>query len=304
SSIGPGGTATLTFTVTNPAASNPAQTVSFIDTLPSKLQIATNPNVGGTCTGGSVTAAAGGTTITVTNRVVPASPASASSGTIPAASNPAQTVSFTDTLPSKLQIATNPNVGGTCTGGSVTAAAGGTTITVTSRVVPASTASASSCTITVDVTNVPLQTGTCPDANLTDQSANISGLSNLTNAVTPSCVGVTPLVPSLNKAFSPSAITIGGTATLTFTVTNPAAFNPAQAVSFTDTLPSKLQMAATPNVGGTCTGGSVTAAAGANSITVTSRVVPASTASASSCTITVDVTNVPLQTGTCPDANL
>src|SRR5439155_398291 len=191
-----------------------------------------------------------------------------------------------------------------CTGGSVTAAAGANSITVTSRVVPASTASASSCTITVDVTNVPLQTGTCPDANLTDTSANISGLSNLTNAVTPSCVTVTPLVPSLNKAFSPSAITIGGTATLTFTVTNPAAFNPAQTVSFTDTLPSKLQIATNPNVGGTCTGGSVTAAAGANSITVTSRVVPASTASASSCTITVDVTNVPLQTGTCPDANL
>src|SRR5439155_1358970 len=329
------------------------------------------------CTGGSVTAAAGANSITVTSRVVPASTASASSCTItvdvtnvplqtgtcpdanltdtsanisrlsnltnavtsscvgvnplvpslnkafspsaitiggtatltftvtnPAASNPAQTVSFTDTLPSKLQIATNPNVGGTCTGGSVTAAAGGTTITVTSRVVPASTASASSCTITVDVTNVPLQTGTCPDANLTNQSANISGLSNLTNAVTPSCVTVNPLVPSLNKAFSPTKIGPGGVATLTFTVTNPAASNPPQTVSFTDTLPSKLQVAPTPNVGGTCTAGSVSAAPGSNTITVTSRTVPGSTASASSCTITVDVTNVPLQTGTCPDANL
>jgi uncharacterized repeat protein (TIGR01451 family) len=200
--------------------------------------------------------------------------------TNPAVNNPAQTVSFTDTLPTKLQVAAVPNIGGTCTGGSVTAPAGGSTITVTNRVVPASGAALSSCTITVDVTNVPLQVGTCPDPNLTNTFNNISNPININNNVTDSCVTVTPKTPGLNKAFSPTTIQIGGTTTLTFTVTNPAVNNPAQTVSFTDTLPTKLQVAAVPNIGGTCTGGSVTAVR-QHDDSVTNRVVPASGAALS-----------------------
>jgi uncharacterized repeat protein (TIGR01451 family) len=174
--------------------------------------------------------------------------------TNPAANNPAQQVSFTDTLPSKLQIAAIPNIQNTCTGGTVTANAGATTITVANTTVGASGAGATVCTVKVDVTNVPLQVGTCPDPNLTNTFNSISNPINIINNVTDSCVTVNPKTPSLNKAFSPTSITIGGTTTLTFTVTNPAANNPAQTVSFTDTLPTKLQVAAIPNVGGTCTG--------------------------------------------------
>jgi hypothetical protein len=63
-------------------------------------------------------------------------------------------VSFTDTLPTRLEIAAAPNIGGSCAGGTVTAAAGGSTITVTGKTVPASGVAASTCTVTVDVTNV------------------------------------------------------------------------------------------------------------------------------------------------------
>src|SRR5262249_10854704 len=138
--------------------------------------------------------------------------------------NPAQTVSFVDTLPSKLQIAAVPNVQNTCTGGTITAVAGANTITGTNTQVGASTAGATTCTIKVDVTNVPLQVGTCPDANLTNGPANISGLVNITNNVNPSCVTVTQQTPTFNKAFSPNIIAAGGTTTLTFTITNPAPF--------------------------------------------------------------------------------
>ena len=100
--------------------------------------------------------------------------------------------------------------------------------------------------------------------------------------------------PSFNKAFSPTTIADGGTSTLTFTVTNPPTNNPAQAVSFIDNLPSGLKIAATPNVQQTCTGGTITANAGATTITVTGVTVSASTAVASTCTVKVDVTN---QTG-------
>src|SRR4029079_13132978 len=110
--------------------------------------------------------------------------------------------------------------------------------------------------------------------NLTNTFNNISNPINIINSVTDSCVTVNPKTPGLIKSFSPTSLLSGGTTTLTFTVTNPAVSNPAQTVSFTDTLPSKLQVAAIPNVGGTCTGGTVTAAAGSGPITGGNPVVP------------------------------
>jgi uncharacterized repeat protein (TIGR01451 family) len=44
----PGGTTTLTFTLTNPAGGQ-SQMVSFMDQIPNGLQVANIPNVGGTC---------------------------------------------------------------------------------------------------------------------------------------------------------------------------------------------------------------------------------------------------------------
>jgi uncharacterized repeat protein (TIGR01451 family) len=117
--------------------------------------------------------------------------------------------------------------------------------------------------------------------------------------------------PTLTKAFSPTTITPGGTTTLTFTLTNPPN-NAAQGVSFTDTFPSKLQGASTLNFTNTCTGGSIIfllgpAPPGQSNVlgfAISGVTVPASGAVAATCTISLDVTNVPLQTGTCPDPNL
>jgi hypothetical protein len=146
--------------------------------------------------------------------------------------------------------------------------------------------------MTVNVTNAALQAGSCPNANFTNAANNISGAVNVTNSVTASCVSVTTQTPSLNKAFNPTVIDAGGTTTLTFTITNPAANNPAQVVGFTDTLPTSLKIAAAPNIGGSCAGGTVTAAAGGSTITVAGKTVPASGVAATNCTVTVDVTNV------------
>jgi len=136
---------------------------------------------------------------------------------------------------------------------------------------------------------------------------------NLINAVTSNCVTVTPtgLPPTLTKAFSPTAIAPGGTTTLTFTLSNPPN-NAAQAVSFSDLFPSKLHGASTLNFTNTCTGGLLIyvlgpAPPGQTNVlgfTISSVTVPASGAAAATCTISLDVTNVPLQTGTCPDPNL
>ncbi|MBK9339667.1 MAG: hypothetical protein IPN04_02820, partial [Rhodoferax sp.] len=78
-------------------------------------------------------------------------------------------------------------------------------------------------TITVLVTTaVTATTGACPVANNTNGASAITGITNLTNGVTDQCLTVNPLTPTLTKAFSPTSISVGGTSTLTFTVSNPA----------------------------------------------------------------------------------
>ena len=117
--------------------------------------------------------------------------------------------------------------------------------------------------------------------------------------------------PTLTKAFNPTTIAPGGTTTLTFTLTNPPN-NAAQAVSFGDGFPNKLRGAKTLNFTNTCIGGGVNYVIGPSSpgeinvvgFSIPEVTVPASGAVAATCTISLDVTNVPLQTGTCPDPNL
>jgi len=69
--IGSAGTTTLTFTLTNPAGTPLENNVSFTDTLPSGWTVAAVPNKGGTCVNAAAATSASGSTITVTNLVVP-----------------------------------------------------------------------------------------------------------------------------------------------------------------------------------------------------------------------------------------
>lgn len=100
--------------------------------------------------------------------------------------------------------------------------------------------------------------------------------------------------PSVSKAFSPTAITSGGVSTLTITLTNNGSSVATLSADFTDTLPAGVVVAATPNVGGTCSGTKTAAAAGSTVTYASGATIPAS----SSCTITVDVTSSTLATHT------
>jgi len=215
--------------------------------------------------------------------------------TNPAGSPAVSNVSFTDNLPTNLRVAATPGVGGTCANAAAatTAAAGATSIAIASLQVPVG---ASSCTVTVNVTNAAGQVGTCPNVAFTNTANSITGVANVTNSVVSGCLTVTQQPATLTKSFSPATINNGGTSTLTFTITNPASNNPAQIVSFTDTLPTGLRIAAAPNQGGTCGSLAGTAPAGGTAIAVTAATVAASTATQSTCTITVDVTNAAGQT--------
>ncbi|MEM9555606.1 MAG: IPTL-CTERM sorting domain-containing protein [Acidobacteriota bacterium] len=91
--------------------------------------------------------------------------------------------------------------------------------------------------------------------------------------------------PTFAKAFTPSAIGLGQTTTLTFTIDNAASTLDASSLSFVDMLPAGLEVAAAPNVVDSC-GATVGAMAGATSISVSGGSVVAG----ASCTISVDLT--------------
>ncbi|QSR24236.1 hypothetical protein CFH99_01180 [Nocardioides aromaticivorans] len=121
-------------------------------------------------------------------------------------------------------------------------------------------------------------------------NATTSGSGNDVSFDLPQIVDVTP---SLDKSFSPPLIAPGGVSTLTFTVTNTTELMAKNDWSFTDNLPAGLKVAATPNVGGTCTSTTGaplvrTATAGATSIAVTGGDLALNQ---ESCTVTVDVTS-------------
>ncbi|MDQ3280708.1 MAG: DUF11 domain-containing protein, partial [Acidobacteriota bacterium] len=90
---------------------------------------------------------------------------------------------------------------------------------------------------------------------------------------------------TIAKSFSPTPIAVNGTSTLTITLTNP---NTQQltGAAFTDSLPSGVQVAATPNATTTCAGATWAPAAGATSLTFSGGTIPAS----GSCTASVAVT--------------
>lgn len=98
--------------------------------------------------------------------------------------------------------------------------------------------------------------------------------------------------PTLAKAFSPGTIVVNGISTLTFTLSNTQAGNVALTnVSFSDTLPGGLQVAAIPNAGPTgagCTGVTFSPAPGATTLAYTA----ANMTAGAVCSAHVDVTAI------------
>jgi hypothetical protein len=92
--------------------------------------------------------------------------------------------------------------------------------------------------------------------------------------------------PTFTKAFAPDTIAPGNTSTLTYTIDGSATTVAATSVAFTDVLPSGVEIASSPNASTSCTGGTLTAAAGTNTIALADGTL----AAAASCTVSVDVT--------------
>jgi len=92
--------------------------------------------------------------------------------------------------------------------------------------------------------------------------------------------------PVFSKGFAPTSIDPGGVTTLSFTIDNTASLVPASGLDFTDNLPPGMEIANPANASTTCTGGTLTAVAGAGVISYAGGTVAAS----ASCIVEVDVT--------------
>jgi hypothetical protein len=114
----------------------------------------------------------------------------------------------------------------------------------------------------------------------------------------------TPIPPILTKSFADAELQLFGpnTTALRFTITNPNNTIPLTGVAFTETLPSGLVVSTPNGLTGSCGGGTITAVAGSNSISLSGATLPpgASLAPGVPCTFSVNVTGsaIGVQTNT------
>src|SRR5712671_2883040 len=120
-------------------------------------------------------------------------------------------VAFTDTLPAVLVVSTPNGLSGTCGCGTLTATQGTNVISLSG----ANLAQSSSCTLSVNVTGIAAGLQNNTTGNITSTQGGTGGTASASVAV------VAP--PSIAKAFSPAAIALSTTTSLTFTITNPGA---------------------------------------------------------------------------------
>ena len=186
---------------------------------------------------------------------------------------------FIDTLPANLVLATPATLGGTCTAGAVTATAGGSSVTYASG----ATILTGGCTIVLPVTSAIA--GSYINTISAGGLVSVEAGANVQPA-TAALVVQAPTPPSVTKAFSFGTINPGGFSRLTISLENTNATSITLTAPFVDTLPANVQIAATPNIGGTCTG-TVTAPALGGSITYANG----SSIPIGGCTIKVDITS-------------
>lgn len=210
---------------------------------------------------------------------------------------PASDVTVTDNLPTGVTIPAGANPVTNCTSGTITTPSATQVVLSGANIPAASGGVAETCFAEIDVISTASgdYTNTIPVGGLT---ATIGGVMAQNSQPASDILRVKlPLV--INKAIdaftldagNPAGFTTGGatraigaSAPLVISITNPNA-TPLTQASLTDSLPSGLVIAQTPNASTTCAGGAVSAVASTTSVSLTGATIPASGA----CTFTVNV---------------
>ncbi|HEX3425536.1 MAG TPA: Ig-like domain repeat protein, partial [Acidimicrobiales bacterium] len=165
-------------------------------------------------------------------------------------------IGFTDTFPAGLVVASPANgESGTCGGGTITADAGSGSVSLSG----ATLAATATCTFSVNVTGATAGS----KVNTTSVVASNEGGSGAAATAT---LDVAAGPPTIDKSFGAASIPLGGSTTLSFTITNPTANGTSTGIGFTDSLPSGLVVSTPNSESGSCGGGSITAAAGSASV--------------------------------------
>ncbi|WP_171974771.1 DUF11 domain-containing protein [Leptolyngbya sp. 'hensonii'] len=288
-SINPGANCTVTVPVTSTV------TGSYTNTLP----IGSLTNTQGVTNASVATANLTVQNLSVTKAFSPSTniPGSPSTLTITLfnPSGAAYTgVGVTDNLPSGLLVASPPNTSTTCGAGTVNAAAGASSFNLTGGTIPAAVgATPGSCTVTVSVvaSSTGNRTNTIPAGGVT----TAQGATNVApgSATLSVVAGLNPV--TLAKTFLTNPIPVGAPSVLRIRLTNPnGSPNVLTSLGITDTLPTNVVIANPPNASTTCSGGTVTATAGGNSVTLSGGTLNIN----SNCDVLVSVT------GTAPGAYL
>jgi len=171
-------------------------------------------------------------------------------------------VSFTDSFPANLVVATPNGLTNTC-GGTATATAGSGSVSLTGGTVAVN----SNCTVSVNVT-----------ASFTGAYLNSTGPVSSTNGGTGATASATLSVanpPTISKLFLPTSVPANQTTLLSFTITNPNSNSTPPnndvtltGISVTDALPAGMTIASPNGASNTC-GGTLTATAGSTSLSLT-----------------------------------
>jgi arabinogalactan endo-1,4-beta-galactosidase len=93
------------------------------------------------------------------------------------------------------------------------------------------------------------------------------------------------LPPTIAKVFGGASVSLNGTTSLTFNLSNPNTSTSLSGIGFTDAFPSGLTVSSPNGLTGSCGGGTITAAAGSNSVSLSG----ASLSASASCAFTVNV---------------
>jgi len=194
-------------------------------------------------------------------------------------------VTFTDDMPAGLMISGTP-ASPQCGVGVVTSTA--TAITLTGGTIAAN----SSCAIQFNVTTAMPGTyeNTIPAYAITT-TQGVGNRSALTTGTDLTVVNASNLPVGIAKVFAPAAINPGQTSRLTITITAPLDIG-INGISVTDTFPTGMILAPTPNITENCPGGTVNTAGG-DHITFTNLITDALLAAGTSCQVAVNVTADP-----------
>lgn len=191
-------------------------------------------------------------------------------------------VSWTDNLPVGLIVNGLATYSGSC--GTPTIVTSPNTVIAFSN---GTIAPSSSCTVTVPISATQENAAGYTNKILAN---NVNDNEGVKNTVEGSSGTLKTQTLTLSKAFGAGSINVGASTTLTITVGNPS--NVAySSIGFTDTLPTGVVVAATPNASTTCTGGTVSANSGTVSLSgasITAATVTPTTPT--TCTVTVTVT--------------